>query len=153
MAAGKYNFTIEQGTTTKFEVQYNDDDGTPIDLTSYQCRMQIRSDYADFDSTLYATLSSSLAVDGTGLNLRGIDGSKQLTSGSIGVIISSAVTETFDFDEGVYDLELVTGSLPTKIFQFTPKLNSIFNLKFDNQSIDIILYNDDWKNNVYFIEQ
>jgi hypothetical protein len=53
----------------------------------------------------------------------------------------------------ILDLELVTGSLPTKIFQFTPKLNSIFNLKFDNQSIDIILYNDDWKNNVYFIEQ
>jgi hypothetical protein len=123
MAAGKYNFTIEQGTTTKFEVQYNDDDGTPIDLTSYQGRMQIRSDYADFDSNLYATLSSSLAVDGTGLNFRGIDGSKQLTSGSIGVIISSAVTETFDFDEGVYDLELVTGTNVTRLLQGKVKIS------------------------------
>jgi hypothetical protein len=123
MAAGKYNFTIEQGTTTKFEVQYNDDDGTPIDLTSYQCRMQIRSDYADFDSTLYATLSSSLAVDGTGLNLQGVDGSKALTSGSIGVIISSAVTETFDFDEGVYDLELVTGTNVTRLLQGKVKIS------------------------------
>jgi hypothetical protein len=123
MAAGKYNFTIEQGATTKFEVQYNDDDGTPIDLTSYQGRMQIRSDYADFDSTLYATLSSSLAVDGTGLNLRGIDGSKELTSGSIGVIISSAITETFDFDEGVYDLELVTGTNVTRLLQGKVKIS------------------------------
>jgi hypothetical protein len=123
MAAGKYNFTIEQGTTTKFEVQYNDDDGTPIDLTSYQCRMQIRSDYADFDSTLYATLSSSLAVDGTGLNLQGVDGSKALTSGSIGVIISSTVTETFDFDEGVYDLELVTGTNVTRLLQGKVKIS------------------------------
>jgi hypothetical protein len=123
MAAGKYNFTIEQGTTTKFEVQYNDDDGTPIDLTSYQCRMQIRSDFADFDSTLYATLSSSLAVDGTGLNLQGVDGSKALTSGSIGVIISSAVTETFDFDEGVYDLELVTGTNVTRLLQGKVKIS------------------------------
>ena len=123
MAAGKYNFTIEQGTTTKFEVQYSDDDGTPIDLTSYQCRMQIRSDYADFDSTLYATLSSSLAVDGTGLNLQGVDGSKELTSGSIGVIISSAVTETFDFDEGVYDLELVTGTNVTRLLQGKVKIS------------------------------
>jgi hypothetical protein len=51
------------------------------------------------------------------------------------------------------NLELIIETSNTKIFQFTPELNSIFNLKFDNQSIDTILYNDRWKNNVYFIEQ
>lgn len=124
MAAGKYSFTIEQGTTTRFEVQYTDNSGTPIDLTTYQGRLQVRSDYADFDgSTLYATLSSSLAADGTGLNFRGLDGDKSLTSGSIGVIISAGVTETFDFDGGVYDLELVTGTNVTRLLQGKIKID------------------------------
>ena len=47
MAAGKYNFTIEQGTTVKLELAYKDSSGSAIDLTGYSGRMQIRPDYAD----------------------------------------------------------------------------------------------------------
>ena len=36
MAAGKYSFNIEQGSTVKFDVAYKDSNGTPIDLTDYQ---------------------------------------------------------------------------------------------------------------------
>ena len=35
MAAGKYDFTIEQGATVDFEVRYTDVSGSAIDLTGY----------------------------------------------------------------------------------------------------------------------
>ena len=41
MAAGKYNFTIEQGATVDFEIAYTDSNGDPIDLTGYDARMQL----------------------------------------------------------------------------------------------------------------
>jgi len=46
MGAGRYSFTIEQGTTTNFEIQYKDSSNNPVDLTGYSGRMQIASDYA-----------------------------------------------------------------------------------------------------------
>ena len=46
-----------------------DSNSTPINLTDYSARMQIRSDYADNSNTLYITVSSSIDTDGTGLNL------------------------------------------------------------------------------------
>ena len=39
MAAGRYNFTIEQGATVDFEIAYTDSNQNPIDLTNYQARM------------------------------------------------------------------------------------------------------------------
>ena len=39
MAAGKYNFTIEQGATVDFEVQYKDSNSLPVNLSGYQARM------------------------------------------------------------------------------------------------------------------
>tara|TARA_A100001201_G_scaffold69915_3_gene64422 strand:+ start:1281 stop:1670 length:390 start_codon:yes stop_codon:yes gene_type:complete len=107
MAAGKYTITIEQGATTDFEVQWKDSTGSPVDLTNYQARMQIRSDYG---GTLYATLSSSRASDGTGLNMSGSNGTTPPTSGSVGVFISAASSSAFTFSEGRYDLEMVSGS-------------------------------------------
>ena len=35
MAAGRYSFTVEQGTTLSFETQYTDSNGNPVDLTGY----------------------------------------------------------------------------------------------------------------------
>ena len=43
MSAGKYSFTIEQGSTVDFRIEYKDSNSNPIDLTNYQARMQIRS--------------------------------------------------------------------------------------------------------------
>ena len=43
MAAGKYNFTIEQGATTDFEIVYKDSDGNPIDISGYTARMDLRA--------------------------------------------------------------------------------------------------------------
>ena len=117
MAAGKYSFTIEQGSTVNFEIQYKNSTGTPVDLTGFNGKMMIRSNYADNTPTTYATLSSSLASDGTGLNFSGSNGTTPLSSGSIGVFISAASSSVFTFNTAYYDLELTSGSIVTRLIE------------------------------------
>mgnify|MGYP003668585924 FL=1 len=113
MAAGRYSFVIEQGATTDFEVIYNNNTGTPVDLTGFTARMSIRQSQIS-TSQLYITLSSSLGPCGTGLNLSGSQTSAgyphPLSSGSIGIYISAASSSVLSFNEGYYDLELMSGS-------------------------------------------
>jgi hypothetical protein len=104
MAAGKWNFTIEQGTTVDFSIQYKDKDLVPINLTNYSGKMQIRSNYADNSPVTYITLSSSRAADGTGLNFTGA------ATGSIGIFIAACSSSAFTFSSARYDLEIATGS-------------------------------------------
>ena len=106
MAAGKYSFTIEQGSTVDFEVVYKDSNSDPIDLSGYDARMQIRPSIGS--DTIHMTLSSSLGDCGTGLN--GSNGTTPLASGSIGVFISAATSSLLDFNEALYDLEIASGS-------------------------------------------
>ena len=108
MAAGKYNFTIEQGTTVDFEIAYTDSNGGPIDLTGYNARMQLRPTAGS--ETLYLTLSSSLGPCGTGLNMSGSGGLNPPTSGTIGIYISSVSSSQLDFASAQYDLEIASGS-------------------------------------------
>ena len=121
MAAGKYSFSIEQGATTSFQVIYKDANGTPVNLSGYHARMQIRETIDS--STIICRLSSSLDADGTGLNLSGSAGTLPLASGSIGVYISAASSSAFSFDTAVYDLELVTSITVTRLLQGTIKLD------------------------------
>ena len=115
MAAGKYSFIIEQGSTYQSELIYKDSAGEPIDLTDYSARMQIRP--SPGSTTLYLTLSSSLGPDGSGLNLNGLNGSTPKTSGSIGIIISAYSSSLLTFDQAAYDLELYSGSFVTRIIE------------------------------------
>jgi hypothetical protein len=108
MSAGRYSFTIEQGATLDFELAYKDSDNNPVDLTGYQGRMQLRPSVGS--DIKYITLSSSLDLDGTGLNFSGSDGLNPPTSGTIGIFISAESSSLLDFGEAVYDLELATGS-------------------------------------------
>jgi hypothetical protein len=71
--------------------------------------MQIRPNAAS--STVYLTLSSSLASDGTGLNFSGSGGSKDPKSGSIGIYIASCTSSMLNFNStAYYDLEIYSGS-------------------------------------------
>lgn len=110
MAAGQYSFTIEQGATVDFRIDYTDSNGDAVDLTNYEARMQIRN--AKGGTTLYASLSSSLGPCGTGLNMTPTSASVTLpkSSGSIGVFISAASSSAFTFDRAYYDLEIYSGS-------------------------------------------
>jgi hypothetical protein len=108
MAAGRYSFVIEQGATVNFQIAYTDSTGTPVNLTGYQARMQIRPTVDS--NTVYITLSSSLDPCGTGLNLSGSNSINPPASGTVGVYISAASSSQLNFTQGVYDLELATGS-------------------------------------------
>jgi len=121
MAAGKYNFVIEQGSTLDFEIAYTDSGSNKIDLTDYRGRMQIRNKFPGVDnvnnSTLIITLSSSLESDGTGLNFSGSNSANPPTSGTIGVFIDAGRTAGFDFNKALYDLEIVSGSIVTRLLE------------------------------------
>jgi hypothetical protein len=123
MAAGKYNFTIEQGTTVKLELAYKDASGSAINLSGYSGRMQIRPDYADNTTTSYIYLSSSLAADGTGLNFSGSTGLNPPASGTIGLFISAVSSSNLNFDSALYDIEIESGSIVTRLLQGTIKLS------------------------------
>lgn len=124
MAAGKYNFTIEQGTTLDFEIAYTDSNSNKIDLTGYTGRMQLKDKIGG--STTYITLSSSLNADGTGLNFSGSNGLNPPTSGTIGIFISANSSSALDFNKAVYDLEIISGStypVVTRLLQGTVTLD------------------------------
>jgi hypothetical protein len=120
MAAGKYSFIIEQGATTNFQINWTDESGSAVDLTAYHGRMQIRTDY---NSSPLISLSSSLQLDGTGINLSGSNGVTPLQSGSIAVYISALSSSLLDFGEAMYDLELVKGNEVTRLLEGKVKLS------------------------------
>jgi hypothetical protein len=109
MAAGKYSFIIEQGATLTFELQYKDSTGTPIDLTGYHGRMQIRPTVDS--STVIFQLTDTRDADGTGLNFNGSNGTTPTASGSIGVYVSAYSSSLLNFGQAVYDLEIFSGSI------------------------------------------
>jgi hypothetical protein len=123
MPAGKYSLLIEQGTTLDIELQYRDSSDTPIDLTGYSGKMQIKNSYADTATVTYATLSSDILPDGTGLNFSGSSGDNPPISGTIGVFISAATSSNFNFDTAYYDIEITTGSIVTRLLQGTIALS------------------------------
>ena len=121
MAAGRYSFVIEQGATTNFQINWTDGSGSAIDLTDYHARMQLRP--AIESDVVYLSLSSSLESDGTGINLSGSNFETPLASGSLAIYISADTTEDLDFNEAYYDLELVKGSVVTRLLEGKVKLS------------------------------
>ena len=129
MAAGKYSFTIEQGSTLSFELQYKTAAGVPIDLSGYEGAMQIRSTYSG-SGTTYLTLTSSIGdtytkTSGSAfLSLSGSNLTTSLVSGSIGVYAGWAATDALTFtDTAYYDIELVLGSEKIRLLEGQVKLS------------------------------
>lgn len=110
MAAGKWQLLIEQGATLDLSLVYEDSNRNPIDLTGYSGKLQIKSDYTDNNPITYATLSSSLQPDGTGIIFGGV-------SGTIEIYMSAASSSALTFSEALYDLEITTGSFVTRLLQ------------------------------------
>jgi hypothetical protein len=118
MAAGKYSFIIEQGSTVDFTIVYNDSNGNPVNLSQYGSKMQIRQTYG---SAPLLTLSSSLNADGTGLNM------SNAVSGAIEIYIASCTSSMLTFNEAIYDLDIISGSsacpIVTRILEGKVKLS------------------------------
>tara|TARA_B100000902_G_C27056121_1_gene786681 strand:+ start:546 stop:881 length:336 start_codon:yes stop_codon:yes gene_type:complete len=92
MAAGKYNFTLEQGTTFSREITVQDS-GSAMNLTGYTPRMQMRSTHDSSTIALTFTASISNAAQGK-------------------IQLSAAAAATTAVEEGlyVYDLEIESSS-------------------------------------------
>lgn len=95
MAAAKENLTIETGITFEKTWIYADNTRTPISLSGYEARMQIRE---RIDSpTILVDLTSTI---------EGITLEDALETGRIDIRIGADDTNLLDFDRAVYDLEI-----------------------------------------------
>lgn len=88
MTPGIYNFTIPQGTQFSKSFTWKNPDGSPIDLTGYVPRMQLR----DTEKNLIIDLGAYLTLDAL--------------AGKTTLNIDETVTTPFDFDSANYDLKL-----------------------------------------------
>jgi hypothetical protein len=116
MAAGNYNFTIEQGATFTRTLKYKDSSGNPINLSDYAIRMQIREKISSTTSIISLTESSTsggsiISVINTG------DGN------SFTIKISATDTAAMSFDTAAYDLEIERDNNVTRLLQGRVKLS------------------------------
>lgn len=94
MAAGQYDFTIEQGATFVRPFVWKSSDGTPVNLTAYTARMQVRQSYSSGEILLNATTENGrLQVSGA--------------EGKVTLSLTADVTAAITWRRGRYDLELV----------------------------------------------
>jgi len=118
MAAGIYNFTIEQGSTLVKQFTYKDTAGTVVNLDGYAVRMQIRDTIgaSTFISSFTTASNEGLVV------MKTVSSSN---SGTIQLTIKASQTKDYSFDTAVYDIEIEhTGSQTvTRLLQGTIKLS------------------------------
>lgn len=92
--AATYNITIEQGATFRLNLVYKAANGTPINLTGYTARMQVRRKYSDTTALLNFTTENGAITLGGAL-------------GTVAVKGLATLTDDLPAKPGVYDLELV----------------------------------------------
>ena len=95
MAASKYDFAIEQGTSFKLSLIYKDGDHNPINLTNWCARLVWKT------STNTTQIFSSDNMDRSVYSFS-IDG----PNGKLTLLFPSDTTNGFNFDNAKYDLEL-----------------------------------------------
>ena len=92
MAAGKYDFTLEQGTTFSREITVQDS-GSAMNLTGYTPRMQMRSTHDS--STIALTFTASVS---------------DASQGKIQLSATDSATAAVEEGIYVYDLEIESSS-------------------------------------------
>jgi len=118
MAAGIYNFTIEQGATFIRVFKYKDSNGNPIELSgSSALRMQIRESVNSSDFILGGEFTSAsgafIISSSVGSNVK-----DQFT-----LTIPASTSSLYTFDRAVYDIELVKEGITTRLLQGKIKLS------------------------------
>jgi hypothetical protein len=95
--ANRYDIQINQGATFSLAATWKDSAGTPVNLTGYTARMQVRTAY---DATATILNLTSAAGD---ITLGG-------SAGTITITVSATATAALTAPwAGAYDLELVSG--------------------------------------------
>jgi hypothetical protein len=102
--AGIYNITMDQGAQWTLQVVYDNNNGTPFDLTGYTARMQVRPKFGSDNAVLTISSPSS------GIVITPLTGTLELTA---------TTAQTGDIDGGfyVYDLEISSGGVVTRLMQ------------------------------------
>lgn len=102
--AGTHDIVCDQGATFTRVFTWQDSTGVPINLSMYTARMQVR---ATIDS---ASTLLSLTTENGGIALGGAAGT---------VTVTATATQTAAVAAGcyVYDIELITGAVVTRLVQ------------------------------------
>jgi hypothetical protein len=95
MAASKYDFAIEQGTSFKLSLIYKDANGTPVDLTGWCARLVWKT------NTNNLQIFSSDNIDHSVYKFIIDDPNGKLT-----LMLPASTTNGFNFNTAKYDLEL-----------------------------------------------
>jgi hypothetical protein len=107
MPAGRYDITIEAGSTFQLRVTWKDSNGTPINLTGYTARMKVKPTYGGVATFSLTSPSGGLVLGGA--------------AGTIDVTISATDTATNIGDTestAMYDLEVESsGGVVTRLVQ------------------------------------
>lgn len=95
MAAGKYDFSIEQGTSFKISLIYKDNDGNPVNLTGWCARLVWKTN---------TNITQTFSSDNIDYNVYKftIDD----LEGKLTLMIPADITNSFNFNTAKYDLEI-----------------------------------------------
>lgn len=95
MAATKYDFDIEKGSSFKISIIYKDAEGNPVNLTNWCARLVWKNNL---------NITQSFSTENLDPNLYKffIEG----TSAKITLMIPALTTNSFNFKSAKYDLEL-----------------------------------------------
>ena len=95
MAASKYDFSIEQGSSFKLSLVYKDDNNNPIDLTNWCSRLTWKTNTNTTQTFSTENIDYSVYKFIIEANI-----------GKITLLIPATTTNSFLFNTAKYDLEL-----------------------------------------------
>ncbi len=108
MAAGRYDFEIEQSAKLYKVLTWQDSTGAAVPLTGYSARMQIRESFEDDD------LENPVLLELTTANGRIVleDGAVE---GQIELKVGADITEAITWTAAVHDLIIINDADPTDV--------------------------------------
>jgi hypothetical protein len=95
MAASRYDFSIEQGSSFALSIVYKDGDGNIIDLTGYCARLTWKTNNGT--TQVFSSLNMSSSEYSFSINV---------ALGKIAFMLPAETTNNLDFKTAKYDLEL-----------------------------------------------
>ena len=93
------NLILEQGATFSVTIGYNDASGSPVDLSGYTTRSQMRKSYY---STTATTLTANIS---------------DASNGEINLSLTATETANVKAGRYLYDVEIVTGNTVTRVVE------------------------------------
>ncbi len=92
MSAAYWKIRVEQGSTWRRVLTVKNDDGTPVNLTGYSARMQVRETIEAVTPVYSLTTGDGITIDGP--------------AGQLTIVIADETSSAWTWRYGVYDLEL-----------------------------------------------